>query len=81
MYILKSQVNGDIYVGFSDDLRSRVKEHNSGKSSYTKGYRPWTLIYYEAYRMRKDATKREVELKGHKAKEVLKEHIKESLNI
>ena len=81
VYVLKSQMNGDIYVGFSNDLRSRVKEHNSGKSSYTKGYRPWILIYYEAYREREDATKREVELKGHRAKEFLKEHIKESLSI
>ena len=81
VYVLKSEVNGDIYVGYSSDLKRRFKEHNEGESKFTKGYRPWTLIYYEAYRIREDATKREVELKGHRAKEFLKEHIKESLNI
>lgn len=81
VYVLKSLANNDVYIGYSDDLRSRLREHNEGKSNYTRVYRPWTLIYYEAYRNKNDARKREVELKGHKAKEFLKEHIKESLNI
>lgn len=79
VYVLRSVVNGDVYVGFTDNLRRRYKEHNDGKSSFTKGYRPWILIYYEAFRSKNDATQREKELKQHKAKSFLMEHLHHSL--
>ena len=30
-----------IYVGWTKDLRQRLKEHNWGMSTHTAGYRPW----------------------------------------
>ena len=59
VYLLKSKKNGRLYTGFTDDLRQRVEDHNSGKSSYTKNNRPYVLVYYEAYASRDDAQKRE----------------------
>ncbi len=53
--------------------------HNDGKVKSTKAYRKWILVYYEAYRAKEDATKREVKLKIHAAKNKLKEQIKNSL--
>jgi putative endonuclease len=79
IYVLKSQVNGDIYIGYSTDLKTRFNAHNAGSVKSTKGYKPWILAYYEAYRNKKDATKREKELKLHAAKKFLVEHLKESL--
>ena len=81
IYVLKSQENGDIYVGYSDDLRRRFVQHNHGGAKYTKAHIPWILVYYEAYKDKKDATKREKELKSHRPKEFLKEHLKNSLII
>lgn len=78
-YVLKSKVNGDIYIGYTDNLQRRFAEHNNGNTKYTKQYRPWILIYYEAYRIKGDATKREKELKLHAAKELLKIRLKKSL--
>ena len=78
-YLLKSIVNNDIYVGYSSDLKKRFKEHNDGKVKSTKSYRPWILVYYEAYRSKDDASKREKQLKMHKAKSDLLEQIKNSL--
>ncbi|MCE7863304.1 MAG: GIY-YIG nuclease family protein [Bacteroidetes bacterium CHB5] len=37
VYVLKSQKNGKIYVGMSQDIDRRLAEHNSGKSKFTSG--------------------------------------------
>ncbi|OGH17257.1 MAG: hypothetical protein A3C30_01475 [Candidatus Levybacteria bacterium RIFCSPHIGHO2_02_FULL_40_18] len=79
VYALKSSKNGDLYIGFARDLKKRVEQHNKGLSNYTKRYAPWLLIYYEAYRNKFDATKREKRLKlNHRAKEDLKLQITKS---
>ncbi len=79
VYILQSQKNKDIYVGYTTDLKNRVLLHNSGKVKSTKAYKPWLLIYYEAYRNKFDATLRENELKLHAAKTLLLSRLKNSL--
>ena len=81
VYLLKSIKNGDLYVGYSGNLRLRFKQHNSKEVKSTKANAPWKLIYYEAYVNKLDATKREIELKkNHKIKEDLKIQVKNSLN-
>ena len=47
VYILKSLIADISYVGFTNNIERRVKEHNSGKSSFTKKFVPWELIYKE----------------------------------
>ncbi len=47
-YVLKSEKDGKLYVGFTSDLKKRLEEHNLGlveSSSYRK---PFVLVYYEA---------------------------------
>jgi len=69
-----------IYIGSTNDLRKRLKEHNSGKTYFTKQYTPWELIYYEAFKSEKDARLRESKLKQHgKGKQELKKRLKHSL--
>ena len=81
VYLLKSKKNGRLYTGFTDDLRQRVEDHNSGKSSYTKNNRPYVLMYYEAYASRDDAQKRERSLKlRSNASLQLRRRIKSSIN-
>ena len=36
------------YIGFSEDIDQRVKEHNEGKSLHTAKYGPWELAFYLA---------------------------------
>ena len=79
VYTLLSTVNKDLYIGYSVNLKRRFFEHNNGNVKATKAYRPWKLIYYEAYGSKKDATKREKQLKMHKAKKDLKDQITNSL--
>lgn len=79
VYLLKSEIDKDIYVGYSENLRKRFKEHNQAKVKSTKCYCPWILIYYEAYRNKKDAIKRERQLKNHKPKDDLIKQIENSI--
>jgi putative endonuclease len=79
VYVLKGIKDNRIYIGFSSDLKSRLKRHNSGKVKSTQFYKPWQLVYYEAFKAKKDATKREKQLKMHAAKDELKGRLKYSL--
>ena len=62
-YVLQSQKSNKLYIGYTKDLRKRFKEHNDGKSTYTKGRGPYTIIYYEACLNEDDARSRELYLK------------------
>lgn len=79
VYVLLSTKNSDMYVGYTIDLRKRFRQHNRGESDATKFNHPWRLIYYEAYRNKRDATKREKQLKNHRAKIELKDQLRYSL--
>jgi putative endonuclease len=63
-YVLQSKTDKDkIYIGYSNDLRRRLKEHNSKDNrGYTKGHQ-WSLVYNEGYLSEKEAHFREKRLK------------------
>lgn len=63
VYLLKSRKKGKTYVGCTENLRRRFAEHNKGFVIATKRLVPLDLVYYEAYRSKEDATKREWNLK------------------
>ena len=73
VYAIKSLKVSRIYVGLSDNVARRLKEHNSGLVFSTKGYRPWALFYKEVYKTRTEARIREKQLKSGYGKEFLKE--------
>ena len=77
VYILKSINFNFIYIGFTENLRRRLKEHNSGLGLSTKYYCPLELIHYEAYKNREDAKRREEYLKTNKGKTTIKTMLKE----
>ncbi len=64
VYILQSQLNQSLYIGFSSNLKTRLKQHNDGKSKATNPFRPYKLIYYESFLNKGDAKHREVYLKS-----------------
>ncbi len=71
-YILKSKKTGRLYIGSTDNLKRRFKEHNDGTGGvYTRNNRPFELIYYEAYLDYKDAKLSEKFFKTGYGREVL----------
>jgi len=63
VYILKSKKNKQLYVGCTNNLRERLREHNNGLVKSTRPYVPWRLVYYEAYLSEEEAFHREHNLK------------------
>ncbi len=73
VYIFKKRNNEEIYIGCTNNLKRRSREHN------VHGMK-WDLIYYQAYKARKDAYLREERLKYYgQALGQLKRRIKNSL--
>jgi len=58
-YILKSLKDGGYYYGSTNDLKERLRNHNSGKVRYTKGHKPYVLHYKESFNTRREAMARE----------------------
>ncbi|MGC9048633.1 MAG: GIY-YIG nuclease family protein [Patescibacteria group bacterium] len=80
LYILLSLKDKKFYIGVTDDLRRRIKEHNLGKVKSTKNRRPLKLIYYEAYLLKSDALRREKFLKTTEGKRLLRQQIRDYIN-
>jgi len=64
VYLLHSKQHNKFYIGYSSNLKDRVVSHNAGKNNATRPFIPYKLIYYEAFRDKKDAKAREVYLKS-----------------
>jgi len=74
-YVLRSNLDRQLYTGCTRDLRARFALHNAGKVPATKDRRPFQLIYYEACLMEKDAFRREKYLKTAYGKRYLKSRL------
>ena len=58
-YVLLSLKDNEYYIGYTNNLRKRLEEHNLGKNFSTKPRRPLKLIYFEACLNEDDAKQRE----------------------
>ncbi|MEK7473576.1 MAG: GIY-YIG nuclease family protein [Patescibacteria group bacterium] len=70
-YVLRSEKDKKLYIGFSTDLRKRFGEHVSGLVPATRCRLPAKLIFYEAYLNKYDALRRERYFKTDKGKKTL----------
>ena len=80
-YVLKSRKSKRFYTGSTKDLRKRFKQHNEGKSAWTKKDTSWELVYYEACLNENDARSREKFLKSGMGKRYLKTRLKRFLSL
>ncbi|MBX2944461.1 MAG: GIY-YIG nuclease family protein [Cyclobacteriaceae bacterium] len=64
VYILQSQINQSFYKGHTDDLIRRLTEHNSGKVTYSKKFKPWNLVWCTTKPTKKEAYGLELKLKN-----------------
>lgn len=78
-YVLLSLKDNQFYIGYSSNLKERIKDHFSGKNTSTKPRLPFKLIYYEAHLSKKDAMRREKYFKTNKGKSSLRQMIRDSL--
>ncbi|MSR78159.1 MAG: GIY-YIG nuclease family protein [Candidatus Omnitrophica bacterium] len=73
VYVLESLKDGTRYLGSTGvGVSERLARHNDGDYRFTKGHRPWKMIYQEEHKTKSDVVKRERFLKSGKGREELK---------
>ncbi len=56
VYLIESEsILGKRYIGYSEDLRQRMVDHNAGKNVSTAPFRPWRLRTYLAFATKSQA--------------------------
>ena len=80
VYVLLSEKDGNFYTGYTNDIKRRLDEHNSGKVYSTKLRLPVKLVYYEGCLNQQDATKREKYLKSGNGKIYLRNRLSNFFN-
>ena len=64
--LISKKIKPVSYVGYTKNLKERIKLHNSGKGAkFTRG-RKWILIYKEKYKSKKEAISREYYIKKNR---------------
>jgi len=68
VYVLKSDRTGKRYIGHTNDLERRLKEHNTGHVKSTKAGLPWSIVTYKKVFSRSEARWVKRSLKNSKEK-------------
>jgi putative endonuclease len=69
VYVLYNGRTKKRYIGYTNDLRKRLKEHNAGRVKSTKSGVPWEVIAYKKYSSHSEA--RWIERSLKRSKELL----------
>lgn len=81
VYALYSPSHQKIYIGYTSNLEQRLLSHNSlGKKGWTIKFRPWELAYTDEFDTKKEAMRREKQLKSAKGREFIWEAVNEKFN-
>ena len=79
VYVIQNSDSGKIYIGQTSDISKRLKYHNGIKKSKEKSYTSknigkgfWNVVYSEDFETRREAMKRENELKSSKGRSFVK---------
>jgi putative endonuclease len=78
VYVIQSLKDGRIYVGLSENVETRLKQHNKGMKTSTRFYKPWKLLFVEEFKNRFEARIREKYLKAGSGKEYIKNWLRSS---
>ena len=71
VYILRSNIDFKRYIGCTDNLERRIREHETGLVKSTKNRRPLQLIYTEEFTNKHDALASEKFFKTHHGRDFL----------
>jgi putative endonuclease len=81
LYILKSHKHGRFYVGSTDDLERRFKEHNSGHTKSTKSGMPWEVVFTEVFAASIDGLRAEKKIKALKSRKIIESLVNGTMQI
>ena len=70
VYVLHSPTYDKIYIGYSSNIEERLRSHNAlGTKGWTLKYRPWVLVHTESFETKREALRREKQLKSSRGRE------------
>ena len=72
LYVLQNKETDRYYIGSTNNLERRLKEHQNGKTRTTRILKTNELVYFEEYQIEKEARDREKKLKSYKSKKYIK---------
>lgn len=79
VYILKSSKNGRYYIGSTNNLERRIKEHSDGEAPATKYLRPLSLVFSQCFTTIEQARLIESKLKRFKSKKIIEKIISDGI--
>lgn len=71
-YILINSDRTKTYIGHTDNLNRRLKEHNSGNNKFTSKFGPWEVKHFEKFDELVHAIKREKYFKSCTGRKFIK---------
>ena len=72
VYVLYSEKFDKIYIGYTSNLVERLKSHNEmATKGWTMRFRPWKVIHQESFETKREAMKKEKQLKGGQGREYI----------
>lgn len=77
VYILKSLITNEYYIGCTEDFPRRLKEHEKGNVQSTKPLRPLQVMLIQEYQSLSKARKIEKRLKKLKRKDYIDKIVKD----
>ncbi len=70
-YVLQSEKSGKFYIGHTEDLTARLDRHNNGFVISTRNKGPWKIAYFEKFKTKAEANRREMEIKSKKSRKYI----------
>ncbi|MBI2448153.1 GIY-YIG nuclease family protein [Candidatus Microgenomates bacterium] len=77
VYILQSTKNKRYYIGSTNNIEKRLKQHNAGYVFATKSMRPLVLALFQECDVLSDARKLERKIKNFKRKDFIEKMIRD----
>jgi len=71
LYVIKSLNHNFRYVGITDNIKRRIRQHNIGYNISTRKYKPFKLLLSENFNNYKEAREREIFLKSGQGRKFL----------
>ena len=59
VYVLLNEAKTRTYTGVADDINKRLEEHNAGRVTSSRPYRPYKIIYTESFETLREARQKE----------------------
>ena len=79
VYILKSEI-GSLYIGSTNDLKRRLKQHETGHTQTTRNWKIYELIFKQEYPNLLDARRMEKKMKNWKRKDYIEKIVRDGYN-